>query len=109
MVPFLPYTINRDPLFIGKNIQPTDLPWFSQTIPGLNTLGHRGFVYSDDPFSEVGPLNPKKNCNFHEYLWFWLVPDFGDWFLPIFGQEKYDFLATTVGIKFDENSLNQFY
>ena len=38
-----------------------------------------------------------------------LVPDFGGWFCPIFGQEKYEFLAMTVRTFSDENSSNQFY
>ena len=33
------------------------------------------------------------------------VPYFGGWFCPIFGQEKDEFLTTTVITLFDENSL----
>ena len=39
----------------------------------------------------------------------WKVPYFRGQFCPIFGQEKYEFLATTIITLFDENSLNQFY
>ena len=39
----------------------------------------------------------------------WRVSDFGDQFCPIFGQEKDEFLTTTVKTLFDENSSNQLY
>ena len=38
-----------------------------------------------------------------------LVPDFGGQFPPIFGQEKDEFLAMTVRIVSDVDSLNHFY
>ena len=38
-----------------------------------------------------------------------LVPYVGGWFLPILGQEKYEFLSSTVMKIFNENSSNQFY
>ena len=39
----------------------------------------------------------------------WLVPYFGSRFCPIFGQEKDEFLVTTVRSLFDRNGFNQFY
>ena len=36
-------------------------------------------------------------------------PYFGGQFCPIFGQEKVEFLPTTVRTLFNKNSLNQFY
>ena len=39
----------------------------------------------------------------------WKVPDFGGQFFPIFGQEKYKLLSTTVRTLFGENSSNMFY
>ena len=39
----------------------------------------------------------------------WQVQDFEGRFCPIFGQEKYEFLATDVRKLFDENGKNQFY
>ena len=38
-----------------------------------------------------------------------LVPNFGGQVCPIFGQEKYEFLTTTVRTLLGENSLTQFY
>ena len=39
----------------------------------------------------------------------WRVPDLEGQFCPILGQEKDEFLATTIQTFSDENILNQFY
>ena len=39
----------------------------------------------------------------------WRVPDFGGWFFPICGQEKYKFLLTNARTLLNEHILNQFY
>ena len=60
--------------FDRKKYLVPDLPWVSQTMPGLHPLGHRSFIWSDDPFSRVEPLKTKTYGKFHEYIFFYINP-----------------------------------
>ena len=78
----------------------------STRIPGKTATNHPPAIYKKyhvlrQPYS-VGKYPTIVVCS-------WLIPDFGGWFTPTFGQEKYEFLQTTVITLFDKNSSYQFY